>query len=58
MRFKRAFLIVLDSFGIGAMPDAAAFGDEGANTIRSVAASDKFNVPTDGEGWDCFILTA
>ena len=46
MRFKRAFLIVLDSFGIGAMPDAAAFGDEGANTIRSVAASDKFNVPT------------
>lgn len=46
MRFKRAFLIVLDSFGIGAMPDAAAFGDEGANTIRSVPRRDKFNVPT------------
>ena len=26
---KRAFLIVLDSFGIGGAPDAAAFGDEG-----------------------------
>ena len=26
---KRVFLIVLDSFGIGAEPDAAAFGDEG-----------------------------
>ena len=25
---KRVFLIVLDSFGIGAEPDAAAFGDE------------------------------
>ena len=29
---KRVFLIVLDSFGIGAEPDAAAFGDEGTNT--------------------------
>ena len=28
---KRVFLIVLDSFGIGAEPDAAAFGDEGTN---------------------------
>ena len=30
--FKRVFLIVIDSFGIGAMDDAAAYGDEGANT--------------------------
>ena len=30
---KRVFLIVLDSFGIGAEPDAAAFGDEGTNTL-------------------------
>ncbi len=29
----RAFLLILDSFGIGGAPDAAAFGDEGANTL-------------------------
>ncbi len=32
---KRVFLIILDSFGVGAMPDAAEFGDVGANTLRS-----------------------
>lgn len=31
---KRVFLIVLDSFGIGAEPDAEAFGDEGTNFIH------------------------
>lgn len=31
---KRVFLIVLDSFGIGAEPDAEAFGDEGPNFIH------------------------
>ena len=30
---KRVFLIVLDSFGIGEMPDAAKYGDEGSNTL-------------------------
>ena len=30
---KRVFLIVLDSFGIGAEPDAAAFGDEGFDVL-------------------------
>lgn len=39
---KRVFLIVLDSFGIGAMPDAAAYGDAGANTLASVRTSEKF----------------
>ena len=43
---KRAFLIVLDSFGIGALPDAAAFGDAGANTLGSVATSSALHVPT------------
>ena len=33
---KRVFLIVLDSFGIGGAPDAAAFGDEGSNTLAAV----------------------
>jgi phosphopentomutase len=32
----RAFLFVLDSFGIGGAPDAAAFGDEGANTFGHI----------------------
>jgi len=42
---KRIFLIVLDSFGIGAMPDAAAFGDSGANTLASCATSEKLCIP-------------
>ncbi len=42
---KRAFLIVLDSFGIGELPDAAFFGDQGANTLASVATSPKLCVP-------------
>lgn len=36
MRFKRVFLIVVDSFGIGAAPDAAAFGDEGSDTFGHI----------------------
>lgn len=43
---KRVFIIVLDSFGIGEMPDAADFGDAGANTLKSVAASKEFSTPT------------
>ncbi|MCR5459994.1 MAG: phosphopentomutase [Acetatifactor sp.] len=42
---KRVFLIVLDSFGIGEEPDAAAFGDVDVNTLRSVAGSPFFRVP-------------
>ena len=42
---KRVFLIVLDSVGIGAMPDAAAFGDEGSNTLQAVAKSAYFSMP-------------
>ncbi|SEN88134.1 phosphopentomutase [Palleronia pelagia] len=33
----RAFLVVLDSVGIGGAPDADAFGDEGANTVGHIA---------------------
>ena len=32
----RAFLLILDSFGIGGAPDAASFGDEGANTLGHI----------------------
>ncbi len=35
----RAFLMVLDSFGIGGAPDAARFGDEGADTLGHIAAA-------------------
>ena len=42
---KRIFLIVLDSFGIGAMPDSEAFGDVGVNTLGACATSDKLNIP-------------
>jgi len=36
-RIDRVFLIVLDSVGIGSRPDAAEFGDEGANTLAHIA---------------------
>lgn len=42
---KRVFLIVLDSFGIGGMPDAAKFGDEGSDTLLSISKSSKFSTP-------------
>ena len=42
---KRIFLIVLDSFGIGAMPDSEAFGDVGVNTLAACATSAKLNIP-------------
>ncbi len=42
---KRVFLIVLDSYGCGEMPDAKDFGDEGSSTVRSVATSKFFEAP-------------
>lgn len=42
---KRVFLIVLDSVGIGEMPDSAAYGDAGSNTVRSCAKSNYFSMP-------------
>ncbi len=42
---KRVFLIVLDSFGIGAMPDAEKFGDPGVNTLAACAASKELHIP-------------
>ena len=42
---KRVFLIVLDSFGIGAEPDAAAFGDAGTNTLGAIAKHPNFHCP-------------
>ncbi|MBQ8261375.1 MAG: phosphopentomutase [Lachnospiraceae bacterium] len=42
---KRVFLIVLDSVGIGALPDAKEYGDEGTNTLKSAATSPYFHMP-------------
>jgi len=45
-KFKRIFIIVLDSLGIGALPDAADYGDAGSNTLACVSASPKLDIPT------------
>ena len=42
---KRAFLIVLDSMGIGAMPDANEWNDEGSNTLNSIRNHAEFFCP-------------
>ena len=42
---KRIFLIVLDSFGIGQMPDSESFGDVGVNTLAACAATGKLHIP-------------
>ena len=39
---KRIFLIVLDSFGIGALPDAEKFGDYNCNTLKRISESKYF----------------
>lgn len=45
MENRRIFLIVLDSYGIGALPDAADFGDEGSNTLKTITASKAYDTP-------------
>ena len=42
---KRIFLIVLDSFGIGQMPDSEAFGDVNVNTLAACASSKELHIP-------------
>lgn len=43
--YKRVILIVLDSVGIGALPDAGLYGDEGSNTICNIAGRVPLNIP-------------
>ena len=57
---KRVFLIVLDSLGIGEMPDAKKYGDEGSNTLAAIVKSKKYDTPNleklglfNIEGVDC-----
>lgn len=37
MKIKRVFLVVLDSVGVGELPDAEAYGDQGSNTVGNIA---------------------
>ena len=60
MKAKRVFLIVLDSYGIGQMHDAAKFNDEGVNTLASIVKSKEYDTPNmrklglfNIEGVDC-----
>src|ERR1041384_7220197 len=44
--FPRVIVIVLDSVGIGELPDAPAYGDEGSNTLGNIAARVPLKIPT------------
>src|SRR5436190_20109337 len=43
--FKRAIVIVMDSVGIGELPDASAYGDQGSNTVGNIAKQVPLRVP-------------
>jgi phosphopentomutase len=46
---RRAFVLVIDACGVGALPDAAAYGDAGTNTLAHLAeALDGVELPTLG----------
>lgn len=44
--FTRAVVLVMDSVGIGELPDAAAYGDQGSNTLGNIAKRVPLAVPT------------
>jgi phosphopentomutase len=44
--FTRAIVIVLDSVGIGELPDAASYGDQGSNTLGNIARTVSLRLPT------------
>ena len=43
--FSRVIVIVLDSVGIGELPDASVYGDEGSNTLGNIAARVPLKIP-------------
>lgn len=45
MTIQRAIVIVLDSFGVGELPDAADYGDVGSNTLQNIYNNTKMNLP-------------
>src|SRR5258705_8225404 len=44
--FSRVMVIVLDSVGIGELPDASAYGDQGSNTLGNIAGRVPLEIPT------------
>jgi phosphopentomutase len=46
VRFTRAIVIVMDSVGIGELPDADVYGDQGSNTLGNIARQVSLNIPT------------
>src|SRR5216110_311110 len=44
--FSRVIVIVMDSVGIGELPDASAYGDQGSNTVGNIAKQVPLKVPT------------
>ncbi len=44
-KYQRIFVIVLDSLGIGAMPDAAEYGDAGTDTLGHIAEKMELHIP-------------
>jgi len=45
MKFNRICLVILDSVGIGEMPDSESWGDKGADTLGNILKSRKVNLP-------------
>lgn len=43
--FSRVFVIVIDSLGVGELPDAGLYGDEGSNTLGNIAARVALRIP-------------
>jgi len=44
--YRRAIVIVLDSVGVGELPDAASYGDQGSNTVGNIAKRIPLRLPT------------
>ena len=44
--FTRAIVIVMDSVGIGELPDASSYGDEGSNTVANIHKRVPLKIPT------------
>src|SRR5688500_12499524 len=44
--FSRVIVIVMDSVGIGELPDASKYGDEGSNTVGNIARQVGLRIPT------------
>ena len=48
-KFKRIFVVVIDSLGVGALPDAAEYGDVGTDTLGHIAErTEGFKIPENG----------